>query len=121
MRDCRKIKAWQLADDLAVAVYEKTRQFPREERYGLTDQLRRSAVSVAANICDGASRASFKDYLHFLYVARGSSNEAQYYIHLAQRLGLLLEEDARKLSAQAVEAGKTLTGLIHAVELEVRK
>jgi hypothetical protein len=68
MRDYTKIEAWRLADDLTVAVYERTRRFPREEIYGLTSQLRRAAYSVPANIVEGASRESKKDYLHFLYI-----------------------------------------------------
>src|SRR5207249_3664946 len=76
MRDYTKIKAWRLADDLTVAVYERTRSFPKEEMYGLTSQLRRASYSVPANIVEGASRESKKDYLHFLYIARGSLSEA---------------------------------------------
>src|SRR5436305_10633231 len=71
MRDYTKIEAWKLADDLTVAIYERTRLFPREEIYGLTSQLRRAAYSVPANIVEGASRESKRDYLHFLYIARG--------------------------------------------------
>ena len=67
MRDYKKIKAWQLADDLTVAIYERTRSFPREELYGLTSQLRRASYSVPANVVEGASRESKRDYLHFLY------------------------------------------------------
>ncbi len=67
MRDYTKIEAWKLADDLTVAVYERTRSFPREEIYGLTAQLRRASYSVPANIVEGSSRDSQKDYLHFLY------------------------------------------------------
>jgi len=80
MRDYTKIEAWRLADDLTVAVYERTRSFPREEIYGLTSLLRRAAYSVPANIVEGSSRESKKDYLHFLYIARGSLSETQYFI-----------------------------------------
>jgi four helix bundle protein len=89
MRDFRKIKAWALADDLAVAVYEVSKSFPREEIYGITSQIRRAASSVAANIVEGASRESAKDYAHFLQIARGSLAETQYFLHLAKRLGYL--------------------------------
>ncbi|HKI68980.1 MAG TPA: four helix bundle protein [Verrucomicrobiae bacterium] len=75
MRDYRKIEAWMLSDDLTVAVYEQTRSFPCEEMYGLTSQLRRASYSVPANIVEGSSRESKKDYLHFLYIARGSLSE----------------------------------------------
>lgn len=67
MRDYAKIEAWKLADDLTVAIYEQTRTFPKEELYGLTSQVRRAAYSVAANIVEGSSRESKRDYLHFLY------------------------------------------------------
>src|SRR5215475_9980773 len=95
MRDYTKIEAWRLADDLIVSVYERTRSFPREEVYGLTSQLRRAAYSVPANIVEGASRESKKDYLHFSYIARDSLSETQYFIHLARRLDYLsLQEEA---------------------------
>lgn len=118
MRDFRNIKAWQLGDDLTVDVYRVSKDFPREEMFGLTSQLRRAAYSVPANICEGASRNGNREYLQFLYIARGSSNEAQYFIHLANRLGYLNEEQFKKLEMQAIEVGKTLTGLIKAVEKE---
>ena len=71
MRDYTKIVTWQKADDLTVAVYELTRHFPKDELYALTSQLRRAAYSVPANIVEGSSRESKKDYLHFLHIARG--------------------------------------------------
>src|SRR6266704_7217163 len=100
MRDYIKIEAWKLADDLTVAIYEMTRQFPREEQYGLTSQLRRASYSVPANIAEGSSRGTKRDYLHFLYIARGSLTEAQYFIHLSQRLHYLSEPEANELIAQ---------------------
>src|ERR1700757_3171996 len=121
MRDYTKIEAWRLADDLTVAVYERTRTFPREEIYGLTSQLRRSAYSVPANIVEGASRESKRDYLHFLYIARGSLSEAQYFIHLAERLGYLPLEAADALRQQTKVTFGCLHGLIRAVEKEAGK
>jgi len=118
MRDYRKIKAWQLADDLTVAVYQVTKDFPREELYSLTSQLRRASYSVPANIVEGASRNSKKDYLHFLYIARGSLNEARYFIHLATRLEYLGQDVSAGLEARAAEVSRTLAGLIRAVEKE---
>lgn len=118
MRDYTKILAWQKADDLTVVVYEATKSFPKEELYGLTSQLRRAAYSVPANIVEGASRNSKKDYLHFLYIARGSLNEARYFVHLARRLGYLKPELHLQLQGQAEEVSRTLSGLIQAVERE---
>jgi four helix bundle protein len=70
MRDYTKIDAWKLSDDLTVAIYERTRAFPREEVYGLTAQLRRAAYSVPANIAEGSARESKRDYLHFGSLAK---------------------------------------------------
>ncbi len=121
MRDFTKIEAWKLADDLTVAIYERTRAFPREELYGLTSQLRRAASSAPANIVEGSARETKKDYLHFLYIARGSLAESQYFIHLAQRLGYLSAVDAASLTAQSRQAFGCLHGLIQAVEKEAGK
>ncbi len=118
MRDFRKIKAWQLADDATVAVYQATKSFPREELYGLTSQIRRAASSVPANIAEGASRSSVKEYLHFLYIARGSCSETQYFVHLAGRLGFLDADHLACLMAASNEVAQTLYGLIKAVESE---
>ncbi len=116
MRDFRKIKAWQLADDLVVRVYEVTDGFPRGEAYGLTGQMRRAAVSVAANIVEGASRETSKDYAHFLHIARGSLAETQYLLHLAQRLGFIKPGEIAATEDLARQTFACLHGLIRAVK-----
>ncbi|HRG56155.1 MAG TPA: four helix bundle protein [Lacunisphaera sp.] len=118
MRNYTKIEAWRLADDLTVAVYEKTRTFPPEERYGLTGQLRRAASSVPANIVEGSARESQKDYLHFLHIARASLAEAQYFVHLAKRLGYFAPPDAAELHNQTKRVFACLHGLTQAVARE---
>jgi len=75
MRDHRKLKAFELADGLVMAVYQATRSFPKDELFGLTSQLRRAAVSVAANIVEGCARDGEKEYLNFLNLAFGSLRE----------------------------------------------
>lgn len=115
MRDVRKIEAWQLADDLVVAVYEATKGFPKEEVYGITSQIRRAETSVGANIVEGSSRESAKDYAHFLQIARGSLAETQYFLHLARRLGYLQPEHASELEQAARRVFGCLQGLIQAV------
>jgi four helix bundle protein len=117
----RKIKAWQLADQLAIEVYRVTKGFPREEIYGLTSQMRRSAVSVPANIVEGSLRKNLKEYAQFLYVAMGSLGELEYYIHLAKELGYLSEEQHKILDPLREEAGKTLYGLIRWIEEQMNK
>src|ERR1700730_11057206 len=121
MRDYTKIEAWKLADDLTVAIYRRTCSFPKDELYALTSQLRRAAYSIPANIVEGSSREGKKDYLHFLYIARGSLSETQYFIHLACRLGYLPSDDAEALHTQTKLAFGCLHGLIQAVERETGK
>lgn len=118
MRDYTKIEAWRLADDLTVAIYEASSSFPREEIYGLTSQLRRAAYSVPANIVEGSARESKREYLHFLHIARASLSEAQYFVHLAQRLTYRSKSDAAKLHAQTKQTFACLHGLIAAVQRE---
>lgn len=118
MRDYTKIDAWKLADELTVTVYEMTRNFPRDEQYGITSQLRRASCSVPANIVEGSSRESKRDYLHFLHIARGSLSESQYFIHLAHRLGYLKDADQARLHIQVRHVFACLHGLIKAVGKE---
>ena len=118
MRDHRKLRAFELADELAVAIYKYTGTFPRNELFGLTSQLRRAAVSVASNIVEGCARDSLADYIRFLDMAHGSAHEVEYQISLAHRLGYLGDEPAKKLSALAVESCKVLNGLIRSLRAE---
>jgi four helix bundle protein len=97
------------------------RLFPREEIYDLTAQLRRASYSVRANIVERVSRESKRDYLHFLYIGRGSLSETQYFLHLAQRLGYLSSKEADDLRQQTKIAFACLHGLIQAVEKEAGK
>ena len=120
-RDFKNIKAWQYADDLAVLVYSKTKSFPGEELYGITSQLRRAAVSVPTNIAEGASREHNKEYLNFLYIARGSMAETEYLLHLSRQLGYLQDDEHKKLEEVRKKAAKTLYGLINSVGKETKK
>ena len=91
--DVEKLQVWQLAIDLAEKVYEITNKFPKQEMYGLADQMRRAAVSIPSNIAEGKGRRTTKDFIHFLYVAQGSLNELATQIKLARRIGYLTPED----------------------------
>lgn len=119
MRDYKNIKAFQLADELVVEIYKITKDFPKDEIYGLTSQLRRAAVSIPTNIAEGASRQHRKDYLQFLYVARASLAETEYLLHLTSKLGYLKDELFGKIEERKQEVAKTLFGLIEAVKREV--
>src|ERR1051325_8520277 len=114
VRDHRKLRAFELADQLALAVYEETRSFPREEQFGLTAQMRKSSVSSPSNIVEGCARFSEADYLRFLDIAYGSTRELEYQISLATRLGFLNEAGRSRLAPLCKEAGRVLHGLIRA-------
>jgi len=115
MRDHKKLRAFDLADHLAVAIYGVTRTFPREEMFGLTAQLRRAAVSIASNIVEGSARFSQSEYIHFLNIAYGSAREVEYQVSLAARLGFLEEASRRELSDLCVETSKVLNALLRSL------
>ena len=112
MRDHKKLKVFHLADRLVLTVYESTRCFPNDERYGLTAQLRRAAVSVGANIVEAAARQSRADYARMLGIAYGSTRELEYELSLAQRLRYLPDRDASCLLDLADQTGRALRALI---------
>jgi len=115
VRDHTKLRAFELADEVAVLVYRVTAGFPREELYGLTSQMRRAAVSIPSNIVEGCARDSQADYLRFLYIAFGSLRELHYQLSLSKRLGFLRNQDSSPLEAKIVETEKVLNGLIRAL------
>lgn len=82
MRDFKKLNVWQKAHALTVHVYKATYDFPREELYGLTSQIRRASVSIPANIAEGCGRGSEADFCHFLQIAFGSASELEYHLFL---------------------------------------
>jgi four helix bundle protein len=118
MRDHRKLRAFELADALVLAVYEATRTFPKEELFGLTSQLRRASVSIASNIVEGCARASPADYIRFLDIAFGSTREVEYQLSIANRLGYMHAETDRRLAQQVDETARVLAGLIRSLRAE---
>jgi four helix bundle protein len=92
MHNLKELKIWNKAIDLSVNVYKATSNFPQEEKYGLTSQIRRSAVSVPSNISEGAGRNSNKEFIHFLGIANGSSYELQTQLIISNRLNLISDE-----------------------------
>ncbi len=114
MRDHTTLRACEMADEVAVLLYHVTAGFPKEERYRLTSQMRRVAVSVPSNIVEGCARDSQADYLRFLNMAFGSLRELYYQLGLATRLGFLCNQDSSLLEPKIVETEKVLNGLIRA-------
>jgi four helix bundle protein len=105
--------AWQHAIELAVVIYEVTKSWPRTESYGLTNQTRRAAVSVAANIAEGQGRASKKEFLHFLHIAQGSLREVETHLVVARRIGLLNDDAFGRATHACMYSRKPLRGLIN--------
>ena len=111
MFNFEKLEVWQKAIDFADVVYRVTRAFPDDERFGLTNQMRRAAVSISSNIAEGTSRHSRDDYVRFLEIATGSIFEVVSQSFIAQRQNYLSEDDRQRLYAAAEEQSKMLSGL----------
>lgn len=107
------LKVWRRAMDLVLCVYRCTGLFPKQEIYGLTSQMRRSAVSVPSNIAEGKGRFSRKELVQFLFHARGSLLELRTQITIAKELGFLSSLDGETLTTLACEVGRLPNGLIN--------
>ena len=111
MFNFEKLDVWQKAIDFADLVYNKTRAFPSDERFGLTNQLRRAAVSISSNIAEGSSRSSKSDFAQFVEIATGSVFEVVSQAFIAQRQSFLSEDQFREIYADAEELSRMLSGL----------
>ena len=111
MFNFEKLDVWKKSIALADKIYRQTRTFPAEERFGLTNQLRRAAVSVSSNIAEGSSRSSKVDFARFIEIGTGSVFELASQLFIARRQGFLSEENFQELYADAQEIGRMLSGL----------
>ena len=107
----RDLLVWQKSIDLVEVVYALTARFPSSERYGLSSQARRAAVSIAANIAEGRGRGTQREFLRYLLIANGSVKELETEAIIAQRLGLLAADEAKVILVAAEEIGRMLAGL----------
>ena len=112
----RDLIARRKAMQMVTEIYKVTRRFPRDELYGLTNQLRRAAVSVPSNIAEGQARYSPKEFRHFLSLSRGSLVEIETQVMIAHNLGYLLEKESQSLLNEAAELGRVLNGLIKSLK-----
>ena len=112
----RDLIAWQKAMQFVTDVYKASREFPRDELYGLTNQLRRAAVSIPSNIAEGQARFSSKEFHHFLCHARGSLVEIETQLMIAQNLEYLSSMQSHALLDKAAELGRILNGLLASVK-----
>jgi four helix bundle protein len=116
-RNHRDLIVWQKSIELVANVYSLSSDFPESEQFGLTSQLRRAAISVPANIAEGAARKSSKEYLHFLSIASGSLSELDTLVTLCQRLKYA--EDVAKLQTSIDEVAGLVMGLSAAIKRKV--
>jgi four helix bundle protein len=115
LQDFRSLKVWERSHHLALAVYKATASFPREEQYGLTSQMRRSASSVPANIAEGCGRGGKAELARFLLISVGSASELEYHLLLAKDLELLDREAYVALNHDVTEIKRMLASLIRTV------
>ena len=116
MESFTNLDVWQKAHDLTLSIYKLTEDLPKEERYRLGDQIRRSASSIPANIAEGQARQTTQEYIQFLYQARGSLAETKYHLRLAKDLGYIQEEKYESLIDNYDSVGKMLNGLINSLK-----
>jgi len=113
MKDFRKLKVWEKAHELTLAVYKVTKNFPKDELYGLTSQIRRACVSIPANIAEGCGRGSDADLARFVQIATGSASELEYHLLLSRDLGYLdNNSNYENLTNQVIEVKRMLTAFI---------
>lgn len=114
--DTSKLIAWQKSHELALKIYEITKDFPKDELFGLTSQMRRASTSIPCNIIERKARSSSKDFKRFLLIARGSLEELKYQIFLSKDLNYIDENKHDVLQEKAKEVGRLLNGLIVSVD-----
>jgi four helix bundle protein len=118
MKDFRDLDVWSKAHSTTLAVYRATADFPKQELYGLTSQMRRCAASIPANIAEGCGRRGNGEFHRFLTIAMGSASELEYHLLLSHDLGFLGLEKFDALTAQVQEIKKMLASLIRRVDAE---
>ncbi len=110
MKDYKELEVWKKGISLVLNIYETTKNFPKDERFALTDQIKRAAVSIPSNIAEGASRNTTKEFVQFLYIALGSASELETQIIIAEKLGYLRSKET--LYTEITVIRKMLNALI---------
>ena len=115
-----ELEVFKKAHNFVLETYRVTKTFPKEERYRLIDQLIRAAYSIPSNIAEGNSRNTTKDYINFLYMARGSANEVKYFLLLSKDLKYINEEPYSELKNKIEVITKLLNGLINSLKRRMK-
>lgn len=118
MQDYRNLLIWQKAHEVALTVYQITMGFPADERFGLTNQLRRASVSIPSNIAEGCGRDSDGDMRRFTQIAMGSANEVEYQLFLARELGFLDEGTHEAIDMQLKELKRMMNAFIRKLKVK---
>jgi four helix bundle protein len=112
MKDFRQLKVWEKSHQLALAVYKATKEFPKEELYGLTSQIRRASISIPTNISEGCGRNTDAEFARFLQIAMGSASETEYQLLLSHDLGFLDKLQYDQLNTDITEIKRMLASLL---------
>jgi four helix bundle protein len=112
MRDFKQLKVWEKAHRLTLSIYKVTRDFPPEERFGLTIQLRRAAASIPSNIAEGCGRTGDRELAHFMSIAAGSASEVEYQLLLSRDLAYFSPQQHRQLDEQVNEVKRMLNSFM---------
>ena len=120
MQDYRKLKVWQQSHQLVLRIYKSSRDFPTEEKFGLTSQMRRAAASIPANLAEGSMRSSDADFLRFVHIAMGSAAELDYHLLLARDLEFIAPGDYQSLEAELSSVRRMLAALSQKLKSNAR-
>jgi len=115
MRDFKELKVWEKSHKLCLLIYEITKQFPEDEKYGIISQIRRASASVPTNISEGCGRDSNKEFTRFLRIAGGSISEVEYLLILSADLEYIKQNEKQKLMSQVIVIKKMLFNLVKAI------
>ncbi len=116
VKDYKDLIIWQKGMDIAEKCYYLTKNYPKDEIYGITQQIRRSAVSIPANIAEGYGRRYTKEYVKFLNIAQGSVNELETHLILSARVGLCTDDDLKEIMSLLQEEARMIIALIKKLE-----
>jgi len=119
MRNYRDLQVWSKAHHLTLELYRISGQFPREETYGITSQLRRAAVSIGANLAEGCGRRTSSELARFVRIAMGSASELDYHLLLSRDLGFMAADEFTRASSALIEVRKMLTSFLNSVEEQI--
>ncbi len=119
-RDHKDLIVWQKSMDLLIEIYRLVKKLPKEETYALSDQMRRAAVSIPSNISEGRGRSSEKDYLRFLFIARGSRAELETQLMACLRLNYLGDDDVETALSLSSEISSMLNAMISKLSLKLK-